>query len=1070
MALQEKSSGKQARERAGNTDFFGRLELEQVAAPGDGPAGPSRRDFLKVAGFAFAGTALAGCQRAPVQYAVPYLVAPEGITPGRSYHYASTCGGCSAGCGLLVKNRDGRPIKLEGNPEHPLSRGGLCAAGQASLLGLYDQQRLQHPLHRGQPAAWPEVDQAIGLQLDAIRKEKGAVRFLTGPLLSPTTRALLNRFLDTFANARHVVHDPHSYSAILEAHGRTHGVRLLPHYHLDKAEVIVSFDADFLGTWMSPVEFTSAYQTGRRLEDPTPHLSYHVQFESLLSLTGTKADRRLCLAPGEMGVAMGHLAARLAQKAGVPFPEGRLEKPPELSPFLDHLADYLWQNRKRSLVLSGSQDVDQQVLCNFLNHILGNYGTTVDVAQPSYQREGNDRELEILLQELHEGNIAALFVYQSNPVHALPSGESIAADLKRVPLVVSLSPRLDETAQVAHFACPDHHYLESWNDAEPVNGVVSLIQPAITPMGSTRSVLESLAVWMPHSVLEPSTVGLLGSPQGQGPLLAASALIPGRTAWMSKTPAAYLGKAPAAYNLLREHWEREVFPRSTQKIAFQDFWDRTVHDGFAQVKPRPVKVGSFNLAAVGATPVATRPLEGAYSLILYSKVGMPDAGHAYNPWLHELPDPISKVTWDNYACLSPTAASRLGASDGDVVRLEASAEGGRSAVLELPVFVQPGLHDQVVAVALGYGSLLSKRFANIGPPWLQARPTVGPDGMVGKNAAPLLIWVNGSLRFNRDGVRLTKTGGQHPLASTQSYYQITVPPHLALPGQERRPIIRETTLTDFRQEAQATGDKPSKPPPAGSNQDLWPDDHPLTGPHYGMVIDLNACTGCSACVIACQAENNIPVVGKDEVRRHREMHWLRIDRYYQEQDVDGGVDVAHQPMLCQHCGNAPCEVVCPVLATVHSSEGLNEQVYNRCVGTRYCANNCPYKVRRFNWFDYAHDDLLQNLALNPEVTVRSRGVMEKCTFCVQRIQETKIEAGRLGEIPRDGDIQTACQQSCPAKAITFGNLNDRKSRVAGLAAGRRSYQVLGELNIRPSVSYLTLVRNRPAEGEGDQHG
>jgi molybdopterin-containing oxidoreductase family iron-sulfur binding subunit len=1034
MGVQEKPFDKPGGEGAG------RVELAQVEAQSDGATGPSRRDFLKLAGFAFAGTALAGCQRAPVQYAVPYLVAPEDVVAGRSNYYSSTCAACSAGCGLLVKNRDGRPIKLEGNPEHPLSRGGLCAAGQASLLGLYDQQRLRHPLQGGQRAEWAEVDQAIGRQLDAIRKKKGTVRFLTGPLIGPTTRALLRGFVDSFTNARHIVHDPRSCSAILEAHGRTHGARLLPHYHLDKAEVIVGFDADFLGTWISPVEFTAAYQTGRRLEESARRFSYHVQFESLLSLTGTKADQRLALSPREVGVTMGHLAARLAKKAGVAFEEDRLEKLPVSNEFLDHLANHLWQNRQRSLILCGSQGVDLQVLGNFLNHVLGSYGATVDVAQPSYQREDNDRELETLLRELHDGKVEALFIYQSNPVHDLPSGEGIAEDLKRVPLLVSLSPRLDETAQLAHFVCPDHHYLESWNDAEPVNGLVSLGQPVITPLRNTRSVLESLAAW-------------LGKPGGDG---------------LKSVPL-------TAYEILREHWEKEVLPRSTQKLTFQDFWDRTLHDGFAQVKPRPVQVGAFNQAAVRIPPAAGQPPEGTYSLVLYPKVGMPDASHAYNPWLHELPDPISKVTWDNYACLSPSVAARLGVSDGDVVRLETSPVGGRGEALELPAFVQPGQHDQVVAVALGYGSLLSKRFANIGPPWLQARPTVGPDGMIGKNAAPLLGWVDGSLRFTQDGVRLAKTGEQHPLASTQGYYHITVPQHLALPGQERRPIISETTLDVYRQKPTkaadaASADQPGKPTSAESKDDLWPDDHPFTGPRWGMVIDLNACTGCSACVIACQAENNIPVVGKDEVRRHREMHWLRIDRYYAERDGGvGGVDVAHQPMLCQHCGNAPCEVVCPVLATVHSADGLNEQVYNRCVGTRYCANNCPYKVRRFNWFDYAHDDLLQNLVLNPDVTVRSRGVMEKCTFCVQRIQEAKIEAGRLGQVVRDGDIQTACQQSCPAQAIVFGNLNDPKSRVSQLAASRRSYQVLGELNIRPSVSYLTLVRNRPAT-EGDKNG
>jgi molybdopterin-containing oxidoreductase family iron-sulfur binding subunit len=750
-------------------------------------------------------------------------------------------------------------------------------------------------------------------------------------------------------------------------------------------------------------------------------MSYHVQFESLLSITGTKADRRVCLAPDELAATMSQLAARLAKKTQIPFPDGEVPASSVSAQFLNQLADTLWQHRQRCLILCGSQDVDLQVLGNFLNHVLGNYGTTADIAQPSYQREDNDRELEQLLHELHDGKVAALFIYQSNPVHDLPFAERLAADLPRVPLVVSLGPRLDETARLAHCVCPDHHYLETWSDAEPVNGLVGVVQPAMSPLADTRSILESLAAWS--------------------------------------------GKPRAAYDVLREHWQKEVFPRQSQQVSFQYFWDRTLHDGFASVKPRPVQVGTFNPTAVRLPPGVGRTAPGTFNVILYPKVGMPDAGHAYNPWLQELPDPITKVTWDNYACLSPATAACLDVRDGDVVRLETAGGGHQQVTLELPVFVQPGLHDRVVAVALGFGSVLSQRFANIGPAWLQAGPSVGPDGLVGKNAAVLLNWVEGSLRNTLDGVSLTRTGEHHALASTQSYYQITVPPHLAIPGQEQRPIIRETTLSAYRREL------PVVSPPAetaGMNDDLWPDDHPMTGSHWGMVIDLNACTGCSACVLACQVENNIPVVGKDEVRRHREMHWLRIDRYYTERD--GGVEVAHQPMLCQHCGNAPCEVVCPVLATVHSADGLNQQVYNRCVGTRYCANNCPYKVRRFNWFDYAHADTLQNLVLNPDVTVRPRGVMEKCTFCVQRIQEARIESGRQGKPTRDGEIQTACQQSCPAKAIVFGDLNDPQSRVARQAANPRGYQVLGELNIKPSVSYLTLVRNRPASTEGESHG
>ncbi len=975
---------------------------------------PSRRDFLRLAGFAL-GATLTGCQRAPVQHALAYVNQPGDLIPGRSYSYASTCGGCSAGCGLLATTRDGRPIKLEGNPEHPLSRGGLCAAGQASLLGLYDGQRLEHPRQRGSDTEWLQVDLAVRARLEDIRKSGGAVRFLSGSLLGPTGSALLQRFLGTFADARHIVYDPSSYSATLAAHAVTHGVRLLPHYRLDKAQTLVSFDADFLGTWISPVEFTAAYRSGRNLDGAEPHLSYHVHFESRLSLTGSKADERFAIAPSEVGTILNHLVTRLAKKAGVAAPEGAISEPPLHAGILDRLAERLWSDRGRSLILCDSQDVDVQVACNFLNHLLGSYGATVEVERPSYQRRGDDDALHTLLEELHAGKVAALFLYQCDPIHDLPDAERLDQDLKRAPLVVSFAERTNETSQRAHYVCPTPHYLESWSDTEAVAGIVSLVQPTIAPRGEPRSLPESLAAWM-------------NQPQSD-------------------------------YDLLRAHWEKEIYPRADKlpKPSFQAFWDRTLLDGFAQVTTPPSKMKSFDVSKVRLLPPRTPPKEGSLTLVIYSKVGMPDASHAYNPWLQELPDPISKVTWDNYACLSPEAAKRLGANTGDVVHLD-----GGSAVLDLPVLVQPGQHDGIVAVALGYGSPLSARFAGIGPQWLEAKPTLGYSGRVGSNAAEMLTWSGNTLQRIRAEVRATKTQRQHPLALTQQYNLLDVPPRLALPGQQRRPIIHETTLEKLRRgDVGAAHEEAEK-------ADLWTRDHDSKGPHWGMAIDLSACTGCSACVVACQAENNIPTVGKDEVRRQREMHWLRIDRYYTERP--DGVDVAHQPMLCQHCGNAPCEVVCPVLATVHSEEGLNQQVYNRCVGTRYCANNCPYLVRRFNWFDYAHDDTMHNLVLNPDVTVRSRGVMEKCSFCVQRIQEAKIEAGREERALRDGDIRTACQQSCPAQAIVFGDLNDPKSRVSKLAAGSRAYRVLEELNVKPSVNYLGLVRNRPTAAEENSHG
>ncbi|MGE5191009.1 MAG: 4Fe-4S dicluster domain-containing protein [Deltaproteobacteria bacterium] len=993
---------------------------EPAAAPETAEMLPSRRDFLKMAGFAFAGVTLSGCERAPVQQALAPVVQPEGTVPGRVYEYATTCGGCSAGCGVLARVRDGRPIKLEGNPQHPLSHGGLCAAGQASLLGLYDQQRLRRPLRTGQPADWHSVDGAIRTRLEEIRKEGGAVRFLTGCVTSPTTSALIQRLLEGLPEARHVVLAPRSGAAIPAAHARTHGVPVMPRYHFDKAQTVVSFDADFLGRWISPVEFAAAYQSGRRLDDPEARPSYHVQFESRLSLTGAKADRRMLVGPGEMGLVMSHLGARLAGRVGIDLERTDLDKPPVAEAFLTDLVDRLWQHRERSLIVCDSQVVDQQVLCNFLNHVLGNYGSTLDLEQPSLQQGGSDSELESLVREIGAGQVAALFVYQCNPVHDLPGGEALAEALRRVPLFVSLAERLDETASLAGYVCPVPHTLEAWSDAEPVSGLVSVLQPAFAPLDGPRPALESLAAWT--------------------------------------------GKPQSAYELLLAAWEQNVFPRWQGKGTFQEFWDTTVHDGFARVSPRAVAVRPFAMETVRLIPHATIPAEGTFSLVLYTKVGMPDASHAYNPWLQELPDPITKVAWDNYAGLSPAAAIRLGVADGDVVRLEAGGGGDEPVTLELPALVQRGQHDQVVTVSLGYGSRLSERFARVGPHWYQAGATLGPDGRVGKNAADLLTWLDGSLHCAREGVRLTKTGRRQPLAMTQSYDLLAVPAHLALPGQERRPVIRETTLAAIDKERDA------KAGPAAEvrHEDLWPEDHPVTGPKWGMAIDLNACNGCSACVVACQAENNIPVVGRDEVLRHREMYWIRIDRYYT--DGDGGVDVAHQPMLCQHCGNAPCEAVCPVLATVHSEDGLNQQVYNRCVGTRYCANNCPYKVRRFNWFDYAHDDVLQNLVLNPDVTVRSRGVMEKCTFCVQRIEAARVEAGGRAVPVADGAVQTACQQSCPAQAIVFGDLNDPASRVSRLTAGPRSYRVLEELNVRPAVSYLAVVRNR-GEAEGEQaHG
>jgi len=976
-------------------------------------AGFDRRSFLKTAGFTFATAMLAGCSRAPVEKAIPFLVQPEEIVPGKAYFYASTCHACSAGCGLLVKNRDGRPVKLEGNAEHPWSRGGLCAVGQASLLELYDSSRYQNPVARGNAAQWEDVDREIAAQLKSLREKRAAVRFLSGTITSPNELAQIRRFLQLFPDAKHVVYDALSSSAILDAHQRTHGIRALPRYRFDRAAVIVGFDADFLGTWISPVEFTAGYRAGRNLDANPSRFSYHVQFESRMSLTGSKADRRVRVAPAEIRLVLAHLAERLAplDGAGRALRWSGLEKPPVPENLLHDLVDRLWQARGRSLVICGEQDVQVQVLCNFVNHLLGNYGATLDLEKRSYQRQGNDRELQALLREVYDGEVAALFLRGVNPVFELPGAHALAAALKNVSLVVSFAARPDETSALAHFVCPEPHALESWGDTQAVAGVVSITQPAIRPLFNTRAFVETLAAWM-------------GAPN-------------------------------SAYDILRESWQRDIFPRQQKEKSFQAFWDRSVHDGFAEVEPARTKVESFKLAAV-QPPLFEKPAADSLALVLYPKVGLLDGRHAHNPWLQELPDPITKVTWDNYASLSPATAARLAVSEGDVVRMEI---GNRA--IELPAYIQPGQHDGVVGVALGYGSKATERFARIGPQWIQAKATVGEDGRIGKNVAPLAEFSDGALRYTRAGARLTKTGKHIQLACTQTHHFITVPEKLALPGGERRPIIQEAALSTLREKQDGAVHEAR----AAEHEDLWPPDHPSPRHHWQMVIDLSACTGCSACVVACQAENNVPVVGRDEVRRRRIMHWLRLDRYY---SGNADVDVAHQPMMCQQCDHAPCETVCPVLATVHSEEGLSQQIYSRCVGTRYCANNCAYKVRRFNWFDYPREDKLQNMALNPDVAVRSRGIMEKCSFCVQRIQAAKIEAKQSGAKVAEGAIQTACQQSCPAQAIVFGDRNDPNSRVSKLLRSGRQYAVLSEFNFQPSVSYLKLVRNREEE-QGDKH-
>jgi len=988
------------------------MNRDHTGTPGQGPAmGFNRRSFLKAAGFTFAGAMLAGCDRRTAEKAIPYLVKPEEVTPGTATWYASTCGGCEAACGILIKNRDGRPIKIEGNPDHPLSGGGLCATGQAMVLSLYDSHRLRKPLLRGAEATWDAVDAAVTGHLAKTIREGRAVRVMTGSSPGPTALAAIGTFLSAFPDAKHITFDSLSASAISDAHEACYGRRFIPHYRFDRAKVIVSFDADFLGTWLSPVEYTRAYRAGRSIDGPSPVMSHHVQFESRMSLTGSNADRRVVSRPDEQYRHLLRLTALVDRAAGrmpvAPDPGPDPDRP-ALEEELAGLAATLAGHRGASLVVCGANHLPSQLLVAYLNEVLGNTGSGVDLSSDAACRTGNDRAAAELVSELESGRVGTLIVCDANPAYDWPGDRVFAGAMKKAGMSVVFATHANETSSEAAVVLPRAHPLEEWADSRPVTGIFSVRQPAIAPFGDSRSLTRCLYRWV--------------------------------------------GEEIGDLEAIRRHWRGAVFPsRNAPASDFDGFWNSAVYQGFVRTSVAVGPPKTFDGTALVRCGGADER-KGDLILEVYPTVAILDGTQAHNPWLQELPDPVTKIVWDNYASLSPATAAERGLRQGDVVRISLAA-----STLELPVAIQPGQADGTVAVALGYGRMGTDRFTRVGPEWFEAVHTVEPGETVGRNAAPARVFRDGTIAGWDVIAGLAPTGNTRRLARTQEYDSLTMPEGLAPAGEGPRPIIQETTFAAYAA-SRSAGSFPKT-----EMFSIWPDEHQFPHHRWAMAIDLSACTGCSACVVGCQAENNVPVVGKDEVSRNREMTWLRIDRYYSEED--GGMRVAHQPMLCQHCEHAPCETVCPTLATVHNDEGLNQQVYNRCVGTRYCSNNCPYKVRRFNWFDYPRGDDTARLVLNPDVSVRERGIMEKCSFCVQRIQAAKISAKEAGRPVADGDVKTACEQSCPAQAIVFGDLRDPASRISKLQHNPRMFRVLEETGTAPSIAYMTLVRN-----DGGGHG
>ena len=981
----------------------------------------TRRDFLKYVGFSTAAASLAACE-GPVIKSIPYVVQPDTIIPGVANYYATTIANGFDFASVLVKTREGRPIKIENNAL-ATAFGGANARVNASVLDLYDSTRVQAPKKDGVDISWSTLNADVVKSLNETKADGKQIILFTQTFASPSTSKLIAEFKAKYGNVSHVSYDAVSESKALDAFQAKYKERALANYDFSKAETIVSVGADFLGDWQGG-GFDSGYSKGRI---PTNgKMSRHIQFESNMSLSGANADKRIPLTPSQQKIALAKLHSYVVGGSV----SGTL--PAHIEKAVSATALELNKAGRNGVVVTGLQDINAQTIVLEINEQLNS--KAFDTKNVIKTRQGSDATVQSFINDMKAGKVGAVIMSGVNPMYTLPNALDFAAGLKKVKLSVDFTSKDDETAAVSQYIAAAPHYLESWGDVEIKRGHFALMQPTIRPLFDTKQFQEALLKWTSNDV--------------------------------------------TLNDYIKTTWKETILNGSSFNQALHDGVFVAKSNVFVEetstIEDASIETPSTNAASTLASSANSKGIE----LTLYTKTGMGDGQQANNPWLQEFPDPISRASWDNYVTVSKADASEwalvndhdaTGALNGSYVDLKV----GNKTLNNVPVIIQPGQAKGTVGLALGYGRTAGLK----------------DEMKTGVNAYELYADFN-----TVQTVIVTKASGMHEFACLQLQNTLM----------GRGDIIKETTLEVFN-----TKDKKhwNAVPVVSLNHqevevtspevDLWDEFDRSIGHHFNLSIDLNACTGCGACVIACHAENNVPVVGKEEIRRSRDMHWLRIDRYYSSEETfaeddakkegftglfgengslggfgeleDPSVNpqVAFQPVMCQHCNHAPCETVCPVAATAHGKQGQNHMAYNRCVGTRYCANNCPYKVRRFNWFlyagndefDYHLNDDLGRMVVNPDVTVRSRGVMEKCSMCIQKTQKTILDAKRDGREIKDGEFQTACSAACSNGAMLFGDINDKESKVAKLTEDDRMYHLLESVGTKPNVMYHTKVRN-----------